>query len=183
MPSCQECGAEDSPVSAGVRVAERGRVNPLCWLCDRCWAVAVNDAAHADGAVWRPEDDPDDYQLREPPVCGDCGGEVVFYRTNYDRWIALEAEEMPAKDVPSRYRWQVHTYRARYSTVVVEVIAQRLAGTEPPPGQLVRPAHRFRCPSPDAKAEVRGVRAYDRLRAQQRLESPVDGTVGDSEAN
>ncbi|TJZ54688.1 hypothetical protein FCH28_14685 [Streptomyces piniterrae] len=79
---------------------------------------------------------------------------VRHYPTNYDRWVYLAVEDLPAKDVAPRYRWRLETIRAPYSPVAVDVVAMRIRGIEPLPSDPVRPAHRAVCLSPDALQEA-----------------------------
>ncbi|MCZ9343139.1 DUF6083 domain-containing protein, partial [Streptomyces sp. TRM76130] len=78
-------------------------------LCDACWNVLANEMAAADGATAapRPDPDPDDVSWIEPLVCPDCGAQVRRCPTNYDRWVSLAMVELPAKDVPERFRWRL----------------------------------------------------------------------------
>ncbi|RDG35885.1 hypothetical protein DVH02_22985 [Streptomyces corynorhini] len=74
------------------------------------------------------------------------------YPTNYDRWVRLAAKELPAKDVPARYRWRLLPLPARYSAVPTGFVAVRIGGTEPLPGEMVLPAHAAVCLGPDASS-------------------------------
>ncbi|WP_246102846.1 DUF6083 domain-containing protein [Streptomyces piniterrae] len=125
-------------------------------LCDPCWNAHANQLALEEGATAPPkvEPDPDDVAWYEPPTCGDCGAVVRHYPTNYDRWVYLAVEDLPAKDVAPRYRWRLETIRAPYSPVAVDVVAMRIRGIEPLPSDPVRPAHRAVCLSPDALQEA-----------------------------
>lgn len=115
-------------------------------LCERCWNVLANEMADADGATAapRPDPDPDDVAWIEPPVCPDCGARVRPYPTAYDRWISLATVELPAKDVPERFRWRLVKVPLR-SLPGTEVVAVRVRGIDPLPGDPVVPAHRMFC--------------------------------------
>ncbi|MET7716546.1 DUF6083 domain-containing protein [Streptomyces sp. NPDC005407] len=147
---CQRCG-EDGPT-----VAERGRISLMALLCEACWIAHANDLAIHEGATDapRPAPAPEDVTLYEPPHCTHCKAEVRPYPTNYDRWINLATRDYPAKDVPPRYRWRLVTLPARHSSASTDVVAVRVRGFEPLPSDLVRPAHRAVCLSPDAMEEV-----------------------------
>ncbi|KUO06997.1 hypothetical protein AQJ58_37770 [Streptomyces sp. DSM 15324] len=75
-------------------------------LRERCWNTYANETAEADGATAppRPNPDPDDVTLIEPPHCPECGPLVRAYPTGYDRWASLAMVELPAKDVPAAFR-------------------------------------------------------------------------------
>ncbi|WP_326655322.1 DUF6083 domain-containing protein [Streptomyces sp. NBC_01750] len=147
---CQRCH-DDGPT-----VGERGRISLMALLCGRCWNAHANEIAIHEGATDtpRPDPDPDDVSPYEPPCCPQCKAEVRPYPTNYDRWVHLATRDYPAKDVPPRYRWRLVSIRARYSSVPMDVVAVRVRGIEPLPSDLVRPAHRAVCLSPDAMDEV-----------------------------
>ncbi|MFE7772592.1 DUF6083 domain-containing protein [Streptomyces sp. NPDC057445] len=125
-------------------------------LCERCWNEHANEIAVHEGATDppRPEPGPDDVTGYEPPRCRHCKADVVPCLTNYDRWVHLDTTELPAKDVPPRHRWRVVTIRDRRSGVP-SVVAVRVRGVVPLPGEFVRPAHRAVCLDPDAGDEVR----------------------------
>ncbi|MCQ4084429.1 hypothetical protein NGB36_28575 [Streptomyces sp. RB6PN25] len=86
---------------------------------------------------------------------------VRHYPTNYDRWVYLAIEDLPAKDVAPRYRWRLETIRGRHSRVPVDIVAVRIRGMEPLPSDPVRPAHRAVCLNPDTKHEAEQERATD----------------------
>ncbi|MFI6359837.1 DUF6083 domain-containing protein [Streptomyces sp. NPDC050743] len=65
------------------------------------------EAAGAAEPPQGPEPDPDDASWIEPPSCPECGAFIRVYPTNYDRWVSLAAVELPAKDVPERFRWRL----------------------------------------------------------------------------
>ncbi|MFC9744587.1 DUF6083 domain-containing protein [Streptomyces niveus] len=134
-------------------------------LCDTCWNDFANDLAKYEGATAppRPEPRPEDTEWIEAPECPECHGEIMAFPTNYDRWIYLALREVPAKEIPSRYRWRLMEIPRQYSHVAV-----RIAATQPLPGELVRPAHVAVCVSPDALAAVEEARASDLRRAQPR---------------
>jgi hypothetical protein len=130
-------------------VEERGRAWPMAVLCDACWNVIVRDLAEEEGATDPPViPDPDDVTLPAPPICSGCGAEVLYRPTNYGRWVCLALYDAPAKDVEPRYRWRLENVPGRHTSVTVDVVAVRLRGIEPLPGELVRPAHRAVCGSP-----------------------------------
>ncbi|MBT2391552.1 hypothetical protein J7E87_19465 [Streptomyces sp. ISL-1] len=147
---CQGC-RDDGPT-----VRERGRISLMAVLCELCWDAHAAEIAGQEGATDtpRPEPDPDDVTAYEPPRCPHCQVEVRPYPTNYDRWVHLATRDHPAKDVPPRYRWRLVPIRAHHAYVPVDVVAVRVGGIEPLPGELVRPAHRAVCLSPDAVDEV-----------------------------
>lgn len=148
--ACQDCHLEDPSVT------ERGRAYPMgVVLCDPCWNVVANELAQEEGATAspRPDPGPDDFGWCEPHSCPRCGAGVANYPTNYDRWVCLSASERPAEDVPAQDRWRLQPVPAAHSPVPVDVVAVRLRGIEPLPGELVRPAHRAECLSPEAVRE------------------------------
>lgn len=100
---CLRCG------EAGGTVRERGRIDLMARYCERCWNTLANEMAEADGATAapRPEPDPDDVTLIEPPVCPECGTSIRLYPTTYDRWVSVAMVDMPAKDVPAAFRWRL----------------------------------------------------------------------------
>ncbi|MBZ9643831.1 DUF6083 domain-containing protein [Streptomyces sp. PSKA30] len=128
----------------------------MALLCERCWKAYADEIAIQEGATDtpRPEPDPDDVTPYEPPRCPHCKAEVSPYLTNYDRWVHLATRDYPAKDVPPRYRWRLVAVLARHSSVPTGSVAVRVRGIEPLPSDLVRPAHRAVCLSPDAVDEV-----------------------------
>ncbi|WP_338700541.1 DUF6083 domain-containing protein [Streptomyces sp. Q6] len=93
----------------------------------------------------------------EPPRCPLCGAEIRICPTNYDRWVGLALVELPAKEVPERYRWRLTPLRGP-SRVTTDVVAVRVRGVDPLPGDLVVPVHRMLCfPHEEiAEAEPRG---------------------------
>nr|QIY77247.1 hypothetical protein HEP84_34085 [Streptomyces sp. RLB1-33] len=64
--------------------------------------------------------------------------------TNYDRWVSLATVELPAKDVPEPFRWRLTKLTAR-SPTVTDIVAVRVRGVDPLPGEPVVPAHRMMC--------------------------------------
>ncbi|WP_232838430.1 DUF6083 domain-containing protein [Streptomyces geranii] len=124
----------------------RGRIDLFVGYCDHCWNIYANEMAEADGATSapRPDPGPDDVSWIEPPACPECGALIRVYPTTYDRWVSLSTLELPAKDVPERYRWRLTKLRGR-SPVVVDVVAVRVRGIDPVPGDPVVPAHRMMC--------------------------------------
>lgn len=127
-------------------MGERGRFRLLAWLCERCWNTFANEMAATDGATAapRPDPGPDDVTWIEPPVCPECGALVRVYPTNYDRWVSLATVELPAKDVPEAFRWRL-TRVPDLSPVPTDVVAVRVRGIDPLPGEPVVPAHRMMC--------------------------------------
>jgi hypothetical protein len=135
-------------------------------LCDRCWNRLANELAEIDEATGppRPEPEPDGVGWIEPEECPRCGMEVRTMRTNYDRWVNLSTTPARAKEVPRRYRWRVVAETARHSTYPVGVIAVRVSGLEPMPGDMVIPAHTVECGDPGARAKVEEAWRADRAR-------------------
>ncbi|QTZ91581.1 DUF6083 domain-containing protein [Streptomyces auratus] len=154
---CQSCH------TGGPTVRERGRVRLMAVLCDSCWNAYANQLAIEEGATAPPqvEPDPDDVTPYEPVTCGDCGAAVRHYPTNYDRWVYLAVDDLPAKDVAPRYRWRLQTIVGRHSRVPVDIVAVRIRGIEPLPSDAVRPAHRAVCLNPEAVQEAERERAAD----------------------
>ncbi|MCX4236659.1 DUF6083 domain-containing protein [Streptomyces sp. A15ISP2-DRY2] len=103
--------------------------------------------AEADGATAapRPEPDPDDPSWIEPPVCPECGSLIRLCPTSYDRWVSLDTTELPAKDVPEPHRWRLMRLPDPFH-VVTDIVAVRVRGIDPLPGEPVVPAHRMMCP-------------------------------------
>lgn len=132
---------------------ERGRISLMAILCDTCWNVQADALAEEEGATAPPRGDPgpDDSTWIEPPTCPDCGAPVEIRRTNYDRWVRLATEDLPAKDVPPRHRWRLVARTAPHSSYVVDIVAVRIRGIAPLPSELVRPAHRAVCLSAEAE--------------------------------
>jgi hypothetical protein len=153
-------------------VEERGRAVPLGRFCENCWNEYRNLAARADGITnpQLPESDPDELSWYEPPNCPACGVPLHLYRTNYDHWVAVELEPLPAKQVPSLFRWRLKALRARNSPTTIDVIAVRITGIEPTPGEPVLPAHRFHCPA--AQDEVLAQRIHDHRQRQHPPAAP-----------
>ncbi|WP_269855520.1 DUF6083 domain-containing protein [Streptomyces sp. RPT161] len=159
--ACQRCQDVWRPAR------ERGRIQ-LAVLCDECWEQYANEIAELEGATappW-PKPDSDDVRWTEPPTCPECGGLVRIMPTNYDRWVCLSPVDRPAKDVPRRYRWRLQPLRTRYSGTVVDVIAVKVSAIEPMPAELITPAHRALCPTPDAVRETERERLTDLMREQ-----------------
>ncbi|MET7794822.1 DUF6083 domain-containing protein [Micrococcus luteus] len=136
--TCDRCGA------AGSTVRERGRIDLMAKLCDACWNTIANEMAEVDGATATPRPDPDDASWIEPPTCPTCGAMVRVCPTNYDRWVSLATVELPAKDVPEPFRWRLTKLPAR-SPIVTDIVAVRVRGVDPLPGEPVVPAHRMMC--------------------------------------
>ncbi|MGW1779585.1 DUF6083 domain-containing protein [Streptomyces sp. NPDC002143] len=125
----------------------RGRIDLMAEFCDDCWNRVANQMASADGATaapW-PEPDGDDVTFLEPPTCARCGRDIRIYPTVYDRWVSLSTAELPAKDVPPRFRWRLTRLPGRHTSVIVDVLAVRVRAIAPLPGELVIPAHRMLC--------------------------------------
>ncbi len=141
---CHICGTDDPTVS------ERGRINLMAVLCDPCWNRLANDLAEDEGATDepRPGHCPEDLTWHDPPSCRRCGARVRLYPTNYDRWISLATTELPAGEVPSRYRWRLVKVYPRHAGVAVDTVAVRLRGIDPPLDEPVIPAHRMFCTDP-----------------------------------
>ncbi|MGW8711871.1 DUF6083 domain-containing protein [Streptomyces sp. NPDC055752] len=81
----------------------------------------------------------------EPQTCALCSADIRVYPTVYDRWVSLAMTELPAKAVPERFRWRLVRLRSPRSPVVVDVVAVRVRGIDPLPGELVIPAHHMLC--------------------------------------
>ncbi|MGV9249067.1 DUF6083 domain-containing protein [Streptomyces sp. NPDC003710] len=115
-------------------------------LCDACWNAFANEMAESDGATAapRPDPDPDDVSWIEPPTCSKCGTAIRVYPTNYDRWVSLALVELPAKDVPEPYRWRLTKVRGR-AHIPTDIVAVRVRGVDPLPGDPVVPAHHMMC--------------------------------------
>lgn len=137
---CHRCG------EAGPSVRDRGRIDLMARLCEMCWNIFANEMAQADGATAapRPEPDPDDVSWIEPPACPECGAPIRVFPTNYDRWVSLATVELPAKDVPERFRWRLTKLPGR-SRIATDVVAVRVRGVDPLPSDPVVPAHRMMC--------------------------------------
>jgi hypothetical protein len=69
---------------------------------------------------------------------------VRIYPTTYDRWVSLATVEMPAKAVPEPFRWRLMRL-PDLSRVTTEIVAVRVRGVDPLPGEPVVPAHRMMC--------------------------------------
>ncbi|MEV7979416.1 DUF6083 domain-containing protein [Streptomyces sp. NPDC086519] len=125
-------------------------------LCDDCWNRLADEMADKEGATAtpRPDPDPDDVTLPEPPTCGLCGADVRVYPTVYDRWVSLAMVELPAKDVPRPFRWRLVKVTPPRSPVVIDIVAVRVRGIDPIPGELVTPAHQFLCAAEQAEQSV-----------------------------
>lgn len=137
---CHRCG-EASPT-----VRDRGRIDLMTRLCEACWNVFANEMAVTDGATAapRPDPGPDDASWIEPPTCPKCGASIRVYPTSYDRWVSLATVELPAKDVPEPFRWRLSRLPDR-SRVTTDIVAVRVRGVDPLPGEPVVPAHRMMC--------------------------------------
>ncbi|MFE2314674.1 DUF6083 domain-containing protein [Streptomyces sp. NPDC059441] len=144
---CQRCGKTDASVRS------RGRIDLIAELCVGCWNQLAHQMAQADGATALPPPDfnPDDVTFREPPPCGQCGRDIRVYPTVYDRWVSLGMKELPAKDVPPRFRWRLIKIPSPYSPVDTDLVAVRIRSIEPLPGELVVPAHQLLCPVEEAE--------------------------------
>ncbi|WP_328507197.1 hypothetical protein [Streptomyces sp. NBC_00391] len=127
-------------------VRERGRLDFMSRLCDRCWNTLANEMAEVDGATAAPRPDlgPDDVTWIEPPVCPVCGVLVGVYPTIYDRWVSLAMVELPAKDAPEPFRWRLMRL-PDLSPIPTDIVAVRVRGIDPLPGDPVVPAHRMMC--------------------------------------
>lgn len=75
-----------------------------------------------EGATAQPRPDPDDVTLVEPPNCARCGSGLRVCPTVYDRWASLSLAELPAKDLPPRFRWRLVNLARPYSPVVIDVL-------------------------------------------------------------
>lgn len=84
-----------------------------------------------------------------------------------------------AKDVPRRYRRRLEPIRARHSAFVVDVIAVKIGGIEPLPSELITPAHRAVCTSPDAVREVEEARLADLLQGRHHEREYTEEDVPD----
>jgi hypothetical protein len=126
--------------------------------------IAADDGATAPRRV---DPHPDHIALVGPPLCDDCHAPVRHLATNYDKWVYLSVLDVRAKDVPRRYRWRLEPIRARHSAFIVDMIAVKISGIEPLPSDLITPAHRAVCTSPDAVREVEEARLADLLRGQR----------------
>ncbi|MEU0068524.1 DUF6083 domain-containing protein [Streptomyces sp. NPDC006332] len=137
--SCHRCG-RTSPA-----VRDRGRIDLMARLCETCWNILANEMAQADGATAapRPDPGPDDVSWIEPPTCPECGAPIRVYPTNYDRWVSLATVELPAKDVPEPFRWRLTKLPGQSS--VTDIVAVRVRGVDPLPGEPVVPAHHIMC--------------------------------------
>lgn len=123
---------------------DRGRIDLMTRLCEACWNVLANEMAMTDGATAAPRPDPGDMSWIEPPTCPKCGAFIRVYPTSYDRWVSLAPVEMPAKDVPEPFRWRLMRLPDR-SRIITDVVAVRVRGVDPLPGEPVVPAHRMMC--------------------------------------
>ncbi len=125
---------------------DRGRIDLMAKLCETCWNTLANEMAEADGATAapRPEPDPDDVTLIEPPRCPECGSLIRICPTIYDRWVSLAMMELPAKDVPEAFRWRLMALPTR-SPIPADFVAVRVRGIDPLPGEPVVPAHSMMC--------------------------------------
>ncbi|WP_308401347.1 DUF6083 domain-containing protein [Streptomyces sp. AC512_CC834] len=139
--SCQHCG------KTGSTVHSRGRIDLIAELCDTCWNELANRTAQDEGATAppRPNPDPDDVTSMEPQTCALCNADIHVYPTVYDRWVSLAVTELPAKAVPECFRWRLVRIQTPRSPVVIDVVAVRVRGIDPLPGDLVRPAHQMLC--------------------------------------
>ncbi|MEU0428023.1 DUF6083 domain-containing protein [Streptomyces canus] len=137
---CHRCGVTNPTVR------ERGRIDLMTRFCEACWNVFANEMAATDGATAppRPNPDPDDVSWIDPPTCPRCGAFVCAYPTTYDRWVSLATVEMPAKDVPEPFRWRLMKL-PDLSRVTTDIVAVRVRGIDPLPGEPVVPAHRMMC--------------------------------------
>lgn len=156
---CQRCGADGASSSTQGPVAPRGRLRDQGAFCQECWDRWANEAAWHDGVTdpQLPELDPEELAPYEPVACRRCNAPLYLYRTDYDRWVALEHEELPAEDVPDPHRWRLHP-------VPGYLIAVRVTGDEPSPAPPVHPTHRYRCADPDNRDAI----PYQELRTRAR---------------
>src|SRR5437879_1093291 len=134
---CEHCGDESRPAE------ERGRFPLGVVLCEGCWQQFANELAKDEGATatrW-PEPEPDNVEWIEPrEECRDCGMPVRRMATNYERWVDLAKVNLPAKDVPRRYRWRVKKLPVRHSSYDIGSIAVKIGAIDPLPRDLVTPA-------------------------------------------
>ncbi|MET8407090.1 DUF6083 domain-containing protein [Streptomyces sp. NPDC005195] len=102
-----------------------------------------------------PEPDPDDTSSIEPPICPECGALVRIYPTSYNRWVSLATAELPAKDVPEPFRWRLTGLPDR-SHLTTDVVAVRVRGIDPLPGEPVVPAHRMAVRPGPGESQITG---------------------------
>ena len=160
---CQQCGADGAADSGRGSVERRGRVTDRGAFCPDCWERHANEAARQDGVIDPQvfEPDPDDVTHYEPVPCPRCNAPLNLFLTDYDRWVALEHEELPAGSVPDPHRW-------RLCSAPGYLIAVRVTGDEPSPVPLVQPTHRYRCFGADNSFAI----PYQELRARKRGSGP-----------
>ncbi|WP_075033834.1 DUF6083 domain-containing protein [Streptomyces mirabilis] len=77
-------------------------------------------------------------------MCPKCGISVRICPTSYDRWVSLATVELPAKDVPEPFRWRL-TRLPDQPHLAADIVAVRVRGIDPLPGEPVVPAHRMMC--------------------------------------
>ncbi|MFJ4695333.1 DUF6083 domain-containing protein [Streptomyces sp. NPDC088766] len=169
---CQRCGRP------GPNVRSRGRIDLIAELCEDCWNRLANRMALDEGATAlpRPELGPDTMTFVEPLTCERCGSDIRIRPTVYDRWVSLATAELPAKDVPPHFRWRLVHLRSPRSPVVIDVVAVRVRGIDPLPGEAVTPAHRMFCAAEEAESSpvsARGSGLPPAARALRRSSAPV----------
>ncbi|MFD8805962.1 DUF6083 domain-containing protein [Streptomyces sp. NPDC059597] len=96
-------------------------------------------------ATPRPAPDPDDVTFPDPPRCALCDADIRIHPTVYDRWVSLAMTEFPAKVIPGPFRWRLVKIQAPHSSTVIDVVAVRVRGIDPLPGDSVIPAHQMSC--------------------------------------
>lgn len=154
---CQRCGADGAPSSAQGPVEPRGHLRELGDFCQECWDRCANEAALHDCVIDPQLSDlePEELTQYEPVACERCNAPLHLYRTDYDRWVALEQEELPAGTVPDPHRWRLHA-------IPGYLIAVRVTGDEPASAAPVHPTHQYRC----AQADNRYAIPYQELRTR-----------------
>ncbi|MGV9968951.1 DUF6083 domain-containing protein [Streptomyces olivaceus] len=147
---CQLCQGRDSTV------ASRGSINLIAEMCEGCWNRFANDLAAVEGATAPPSPvpDEDDYETSGPSTCPKCGGRVRRMPTYYDRWVDLATVELPAKQVPERYRWRLMKVPVAYAPIIIAV---HIRVIDPLPSDPVIPAHALLCPA--EQVEMPDIRA------------------------
>ncbi|GGJ62138.1 DUF6083 domain-containing protein [Streptomyces brasiliensis] len=124
-------------------------------LCERCWNCLANGLAAVEGATaprlpTADEEEAEGVQTSGPATCRRCREEVRRYPTYYERWVDLEIDEQPAKEVPERYRWRLMKAPTPHAPTVIAV---RVRVIDPLPSDPVIPAHAFRCPDEEAERQ------------------------------
>jgi hypothetical protein len=121
-------------------VRSRGHVDLMAEMCEECWQRLANGLATVEGATAPPQDPAGN----GPPRCRACRGVVRRYPTYYERWVDLATVELPAEEVPQRYRWRLIKAPAPRAPVVLAV---HIRVVDPLPRDPVLPAHAFLCPA------------------------------------